>query len=272
MKRRIENFDRRVKKRRLAVRSRVLSYFTEEKKKKRARHEVFIITRLVTNILNDICKDVEKKLFPPNSRILRRKYDTAKHVELHILETLIEKKNVTFDKEAADEKKKIWGFNWSTTCVWTGKTTHLSVDHLFPIRGAYGNRKKVKTGWIHEGLRGSDSSWNTIMVYKTKNSGFKIFNHIKTHGWKKDISWQKLTSEELDQCTQQESELYNKLQLWREYTMKRGASFCWQFEENSNRQIEKLYQDFYELLEKRTEELDIKIISPSRVYGRLTLT
>ena len=54
--------------------------------------------------------------------------------------------------------------------------------------------------------------------------------------------------------------------------MKRGASFCWQFEENSNRQIEKLYQDFYELLEKRTEELDIKIISPSRVYGRLTLT
>ena len=178
MKRRIENFDRRVKKRRLAVRSRVLSYFTEEKKKKRARHEVFIITRLVTNILNDICKDVEKKLFPPNSRILRRKYDTAKHVELHILETLIEKKNVTFDKEAADEKKKIWGFNWSTTCVWTGKTTHLSVDHLFPIRGAYGNRKKVKTGWIHEGLRGSDSSWNTIMVYKTKNSGFKIFNHI----------------------------------------------------------------------------------------------
>jgi hypothetical protein len=275
-KRRIEAFDRRVKKRSKARKSRVLSYFAEQKKakeeikkEKRARREAFEKTRIVTKIINDICKDVEKILFPPNSRIMSRKYDTAKHVVLHILATTVEKKNVIFDKEASDKKKEIFGYDWSNTCIWTGATTNLSVDHIFPIRGAYGNRKNAKTGWVKEGLRGSDSQWNTIMVYKTKNAGFKIFNHKKTHGWKKDISWQKLTSEELDQCTQQERGLYVKLQKWRMYARERGASFCWQFEENTNREIEKLYADIYKLLEERTEKLDVKLVPPSRVHERL---
>lgn len=203
------------------------------------------------------------------SRIMRRKYDTAKHCVLTLLETQVEKNNVIFDEEASDKKKEIFGYDWPNTCIWTGATTQLSVDHIFPIRGVYGNRKNVKTGWLKEGLRGSDSQWNTIMVYKAKNAGFKIFDHKKVHGWKKDISLQILTSEELEQCTQQERDLYIKIRRWRMYAKERGASFCWQFEEETNRKIEQIYTDTYKLLEERISKLDVKLVSPSRVHERL---
>jgi hypothetical protein len=204
-----------------------------------------------------------------NSLIMRRKYDTAKHSVLTLLKTQVEKNNVIFDKEASDKKKEIFGDDWENTCIWTGETNELSVDHIYPIRGAYGNKNKIKTGWLKNGLRGSDSQWNTIMVYKTRNAGFKIFNHTKTHGWKRDISFQHLTSEELNQCTQQERDLYVKIQRWRNYAKKRGASFCWQFEEETNIKIEQIYTDTYKLLEERISNLDVKLVSPSRVHERL---
>jgi hypothetical protein len=291
MKRRKDALDNRIKKRRLARKLRVLAYFfvrktnidilktmkcikkevltrraaAKKEKKRKERETRGIITRLI----NDICKRVENKCKPkPNSRMMSRKYDTAKHVVLHILDT-VEKQNIPFDKEAEKKKKEIWGDEWEQTCVWTGQTSHLSVDHMYPIRGAYGNKKSRKTGWLNKGLRGSNSQWNTIMVYKAKNAGFKIFNHQKTHGWKKDVSWQKLTTQELEQCTEQERDFYTKLQAWRAYTMRRGASFCWQFEKNTNEQIEKLYYDTYKQLEKCTDELDILIVAPERVHSRL---
>tara|TARA_B110001450_G_scaffold214095_1_gene206758 strand:- start:2205 stop:3110 length:906 start_codon:yes stop_codon:yes gene_type:complete len=297
MKRRNDALDNRIKRRRLARKLRVFAYFFVQKtnrdtlktmtfiqkevlkkrkkalndakkeKKRKERETKGIITRLV----NDMCKIVEKKCKPvstPKSRIMSRKYDTAKHVELHILDT-VEKQNIPFDKEAEEKKKEIWGYEWEQTCVWTGQKSHLSVDHMYPIRGAYGNKSSLKTGWINKGLRGSDSQWNTIMVYKTKNAGFKIFNHQKTHGWKKDVSWQKLTTQELEQCTEQEKDFYTKLQAWRAYTMRRGASFCWQFEKNTNEQIEKLYCDIYKQLEKCASELVVSIVAPERVHSRL---
>ena len=270
LKRRWRGLGVNVRKHELKKRKNLLVAFKKYKvEKNRAQKKE---KREITKLLDYLCKTVEKMHTPPRvpkSRIMSRKYDTAKHVVLHILATTVEKKNVIFDKEASDKKKEIFGYDWSSTCIWTGATTNLSVDHIFPIRGAYGNRNNAKTGWVKEGLRGSDSQWNTIMVYKTKNAGFKIFNHKKTHGWKKDISWQKLTSEELDQCTQQERGLYVKLQKWRMYARERGASFCWQFEENTNREIEKLYVDIYKLLEERTEKLDVKLVPPSRVHDRL---
>ena len=235
------------------------------------------IKRRWRGLYDNIIKHEEKRIArwrqsekkKPQSRIMRRKYDTAKHCVLTLLETQVEKNNVIFDKEASDKKKEIFGYDWEKTCILSGTTTQLSVDHIFPIRGAYGNKKKVKTGWLKEGLRGSDSQWNTIMVYKAKNSGFKIFNHTKTHGWKKDISYQYLTSEELNQCTPQEKDLYVKIQLWRDYAKKRGASFCWQFEEETNIKIEQIYTDIYKLLEERISNLDVEIVSPSRVHERL---
>ena len=294
MKRKYNAFDRRVTKRRLARKFRVFVYFfvrktnidtlktmkcikrevltrravAKKEKNRKDRETKSIIKRLLT----DMCKTVEKKCKPkpkPKSRIMSRKYDTAKHVEMHILHKTVEKQNIPFDKEAEKKKKEIWGYDWEQTCVWTGQTSNLSVDHMYPIRGAYGNKKSRKTGWINKGLRGSDSQWNTIMVYKTKNAGFKIFNHQKTHGWKKDVSWQKLTTQELEQCTEQEKDFYTKLQAWRAYTMRRGASFCWQFEKNTNEQIEKLYCDIYKQLEKCASELVVSIVAPERVHSRL---
>jgi len=238
----------------------------KKEKNRKERETKSIIKRLLT----DICKAVEKKCKPkPLSRIMRRKYDTAKHVILQILPEIEKKYNIPFDKEAEKKKKEIWGHDWEQTCVWSGQKSHLSVDHLFPIRGAYGNNKSRKTGWLNKGLRGSDSQWNTLMVYTTKNAGFKIFNHQKTHGWKKDVSWQKLTTQELEQCTKQERDFYTKLQTWRAYTMQRGASFCWQFDKKTNEKLEKVYCDVYNQLEKRASELDVSIVAPERVHSRL---
>jgi len=216
-------------------------------------------------------KKLQSEKKKPRTRIMSRKYDTAKHAELTLLD-IVEKNNVIFDKEASDKKKEIFGDGWKNTCILTGTTKQLSVDHIYPIRGAYGNQNQIKTGWLENGLRGSDSQWNTIMVIKSKNSGFKIFNHTKTHGWKKDISFEKLTSEELNQCTPQERDLYVKIHLWRIYAEKRGASFCWQFEKETNMEIEQIYTDIYKLLEERILKLDVKIVSPSRVHERLAST
>ena len=104
----------------------------------------------------------------PASKIAARKYDTAKHAELHLLKTQVEHLNIPFDEAAERKWCEIWGTDWKTTCCWTGQHIPtgrgLSVDHLFPIRGAYGNSRNQKTGWLDGGLRGSDSSWNRAMV------------------------------------------------------------------------------------------------------------
>tara|TARA_B110000444_G_C18834734_1_gene595312 strand:- start:1286 stop:2149 length:864 start_codon:yes stop_codon:yes gene_type:complete len=205
-------------------------------------------------------KKADKKASKKASRIMQRKYDTAKHVILHKLPEIEKKYNVLFDKEAEKKKKEIWGDDWTQRCVWTGGKKNLSKDHLYPIRGAYGNKRNKKTGWIKEGLRGGDSQWNILMVCKNKNSGFKIFNHKKTHGWKKDVSWQKLTTQEVEQCTEQERDFYLKLLAWRTYTVQRGAKYYWQFTEESNKKLEKLYEEHYKELEKNVDELTIDIV------------
>ena len=137
------------------------------------RQRLFAVTTFVQKLQAGM-KKLQSEKKKPGSRIMRRKYDTAKHAELTLLDTQVEINNVIFDKEASDKKKEIFGDDWKNTCILTGATKQLSVDHIYPIRGAYGNQNQIKTGWLENGLRGSDSQWNTIMVIKSKNSGFKI--------------------------------------------------------------------------------------------------
>ena len=179
------------------------------------------------------------------SSLSGRKYDSAKHLCLDQIRAL-ERHNVPFDAAAEAEKQAIWGPQYRTTCAWTLERGHetkpgsglytkgLSLDHLFPIRGAYGNAKNPKTGWLAGGLRGSDSEWNTIYVFKQHNTGYKVFDHTKTHQWKKDIAWQTLTPTEYGQCTAQERRFYDKLVRWRAYVNARGAHYTWQYTRESN--------------------------------------
>lgn len=193
-----------------------------------------------------------------NASILNRKFDTAKHVEIYIIKNFLESYNVVFDKAAAEMKRIIFGQDWEKTCAWTGERPlkGLSVDHLYPIRGAFGNAKKVKSGWRDGGLRGGHSQWNTLMVLKQYNSGFKIFDHSKTHGWKKDVSWQMLTSEEEKQCTPQELDFYTKLKKWRKYCDSRGARYCWKFTRAMNLELEATYDAFYEELVRKVDHME----------------
>ena len=200
----------------------------------------------------------------PASKIAARKYDTAKHAELHLLRTQVEHLNIPFDEAAERKRCEIWGPNWKTTCAWTG--THiptgkgLSIDHLFPIRGAYGNSRNSKTGWLDGGLRGSDSPWNRVMVLKQLNSGFKIFNHMADHGWKKDVGYQDLTEEELGQCTFQEQLFYKKLDLWRAYARSRGAHYHWKFSKETNIALDEHYTFIYDLLERGLDNIRVEIV------------
>ena len=223
---------------------------------------------LPTAVTNNISVGSAKKKKKKKSNVMTRKYDGAKVAVLDINKR-IEKTNVIFDKEASDKKKEIFGDDWENTCIWTGETNKLSNDHVYPLRGAYGNRKNVKTGWIKNGLRGSDSKWNTITVLACKNAGFKVFNHTKTHGWKKDISYQYLTPEQLDQCTPQEWDLYDKIQRWRIYASGRGASYCWQYTEETNRGLDQIINDTYKTFDDAVQNLDVKHVSPRRVHERL---
>jgi hypothetical protein len=169
-----------------------------------------------------------------NKGIQYRKADTEKHLLMWLLRYHLEPSNLPFDEEAKKKKKEIFGEEWETTCIWTGKrglstnsgalTKGLSKDHIWPVRGAF-----RKTG-----LYGSDSPWNICMVTPRLNTGFKIFNHEETHGWKKDIGYQTLTTDEYTQCTEKEKSLYDKLRRWRDYAVSRGAHYAWDVGPASN--------------------------------------
>lgn len=191
----------------------------------------------------DALRDTRKK---PHS-VRGRKFDTAKHVELHYIREYLEPRNVPFDQEAACMKKHIFGQDWGQRCIWTGDYPKkgLSVDHVFDVRGGYGNKKKRKTGWHDGGLRGGDSQWNILMVRQELNSGYKIFNHTKDHGWRKNVGWQVLTQEEESQCTLQEIDLYSKIKQWRRYCDQRGARYCWEFPREMNIELENAYDALY---------------------------
>jgi hypothetical protein len=176
-----------------------------------------------------------------------RKYDTAKHLELHFIKLTLEPFNVPFDEEARKVKQSIFGENYKTTCVWTGRQLKkgMSLDHMFPVRNAYGNSRDHKTGWKNGGLRGGDSEWNWLWVDKHLNSGFKVFDHSKTHGWKKNVGWQVLTSQEEAQCTPKQLDFYIKVKEWREYCHQRGAKYCWKFNVAMNEELESFYNEIY---------------------------
>ena len=97
------------------------------------------------------------------------------------------------------------------------------------------------------------------MVLKQLNSGFKIFNHKANHGWKKDISYQDLTPEELDQCTDQEKQFYNKLMESRAYARSRGAHYHWKFSKETNIKINEHYTFIYDLLERGLDNIRVVI-------------
>jgi len=176
-----------------------------------------------------------------------RSSDTAKHVEMHYIRTYLEPVNVPFDEEAARMKKHIFGHDWEKRCIWSGSYPKrgLSVDHVFDVRGGYGNKKKRKTGWHDRGLRGGDSQWNILMVRTELNSGYKIFNHMKDYGWKKHVGWQVLSREEESQCTPREIDLYTKIKQWRQYCDQRGARYCWEFPREMNIELENAYETLY---------------------------
>jgi len=220
------------------------------------------VTKVLTNDLNEISLNKPAVKKRAHSQIMARKYDTAKHVELHLLKTQVEPNNVPFDEEAQRKWCEIWGERWKTTCAWTGQHIPtgkgLSVDHLFPIRGAYGNSRSKKTGWLDGGLRGSDSGWNRAMVLKHVNSGFKIFNHNDDHGWKKDVACQDLTPSEFEQCSDQEKRFYNKLMAARAYADKRGAHYKWKFSKSTNVKIEQHYTHIYKILESGANDIKVE--------------
>ena len=188
------------------------------------------------------------------SSLMSRKSDSAKHLCLDQIREL-EKQNVPFDEAAEAKKKEIWGEEYKTTCQATGVPYKdqdtgkvkkgLSLDHSFPVRGAYGNAKNPKTGYLHGGLRGSDSEWNSLPVAKQLNSSFKIVDHLSDHGWKKDVSWQTLTPEEYEQCPVKERSYYDKQTLWRKYVVSRGARYCWQYTTESNIANEEFLKTWY---------------------------
>lgn len=187
----------------------------------------------------------------------QRKFDTAKHVELHYISKHLEPYNVPFDDAAKLKKQEIFGEYWKTTCVWSGDCLRkgLSVDHVFPVRNAYGNEKNHKTGWHDGGLRGGNSEWNTIMVRKEKNSGFKIFDYSKTYGWKKNIGWQVLTPQEESQCDARQFRLYSKIKRWRRYCELRGARYCWRFNRQMNLDLAATYEAVYREIVRRENEM-----------------
>lgn len=200
-----------------------------------------------------------------------RKFDTAKHVELHYISKHLEPFNVPFDEEAQAKKREIFGACWKTRCVWSGDdlSKGLSVDHIFPVRNAYGNKKDLKTGWHDGGLRGGNSEWNTVMVRKELNSGFKIFDHQKTHGWKKNIGWQVLTSEEESQCTPAQKCLYDKIKSWRAYCDSRGARYCWKFNRQMNLDLAAAYEAVYEDIIRREQAMIQHVPAILKNIGRL---
>lgn len=209
------------------VRSKCLKYMSERKKEEKRK-----------------ARELERKNRHP---LQNRKYDTAKHLELHFIRLTLEPFNIPFDEEAHKVKQSIFGENYKTTCVWTGQQLKkgMSLDHMFPVRNAYGNSRDHKTGWKNGGLRGGDSEWNWLWVDKHLNSGFKVFDHSKTHGWKKNVGWQVLTPQEEAQCTPKQIDFYIKVKKWREYCHQRGARYCWKFNVAMNEELESFYNEIY---------------------------
>ena len=123
------------------------------------------------------------------------------------LETIL---NPPFEEKDKIRKLEILGISTLRECFVTNKPLTKSGrgDHLYEMRGYYS-----KTGEY-----GLESKWNMLPVLSTLNTQYKKFKTVD-----KDIGWQTLTQEELDQCTEHERDIYDKVSKWKAYVASRGA-------------------------------------------------
>ena len=132
------------------------------------------------------------------------------------------------------EKCKIFGIKDTKTCFITNENSKGVGDHIFEINGysKYTN-----------GKHGTDDEWNTVPLVGRINKSYKIY---KFEGYQKNIGYQELTAEELEKCTDEKREIYNKIRNWKKYVNSRDSVLFWvmtQKEKDFMIKKEKEYKD-----------------------------
>lgn len=190
----------------------------------------------------------EKKPKEKKSHIERRLKDAEYYQILDVVDKL-ERDNIPFTDEDKKKKQEIFGVPDMKTCLITGQGNVQKGDHIYAVREYY----KVTNCY------GGNSEWNTAPVTSSKNKGYKVFNHLKDFGWKKDIGYQTLTDEEFSQCTEQEKMIYTKIKSWKDYAKSRGAKICWKLSERTDRELREIAHRNQLQLHLETQAVEIEL-------------
>tara|TARA_B100000902_G_scaffold362665_1_gene381120 strand:+ start:276 stop:851 length:576 start_codon:yes stop_codon:yes gene_type:complete len=151
--------------------------------------------------------------------------------------------NPEFTEEDRKKKCEILEIPNTKTCFITKIKCKGTGDHLFEING-YAK--------YTDGLHGTYDEWNTIPVLGSKNKSYKTKYGINN----KNIGFQELTQQELSTCSKEQQDIYNKLQQWKLYVKRRGASLSWKLTEKENIIFQKKKRQYNELWKNMIDELN----------------
>lgn len=192
----------------------------------------------------------EKNIKSLNSRHADTKYYLAKIIGSYC------NKNPAIDNESMLMKQKIFGN--INECFITNRKNVGVGDHLFAIREYEKSTNKC----------GFDDEWNRIPVDSTINKSYKIYNF--KNGNKKDIGYQILTQEEINELLEEHDEgkklngykltrlqIYFKIRLWIEYIEKRGVSLYYILDENKKNLMEEHKKGFLDINKNFVDKLAI---------------
>ena len=245
----------------------------EEKERKKVEKEN---KKILKNILNDIIKNItdkdkerkkiKKEKEKQKQKEIRRKIqeeNQAKRGEKALLsrwsdqyyyytrviyDNHYKKMNPEFTEEDRKKKCEILNIPNCNTCFISGEESNGVGDHLFEINGyaKYTN-----------GQHGTYDKWNTVPVLGKLNKSYKKFKF--ENGNIKDIGYQKLTQEELNECSEKNKDIYIKIMEWQKYVLSRGAQLYWEMTEKQSLWLDQKEKEYKRIVMKDIQEIKMLI-------------
>lgn len=189
------------------------------------------ISKVISKIKNEYTLFIQPTT---KSHLLRRESDTLYYIIKDMVYLYDRLYNPEFTEEDQKQKMKIFGIETANTCFITHSTHGVGVgDHIFEIRGYYNQTGKY----------GSNSKWNLIPVTGTRNRGYKRYKFENSVF--KDIGYQTLTRGEYNKCSQEDKNIYNKIQAWKKYVESRGAVISFEFSDDMEKRIKDIVHSMY---------------------------
>jgi len=152
--------------------------------------------------------------------------------------------NPEFTKEDRIKKCEILNITNCKTCFISGEKSKGVGDHLFEING-YAK--------FTNGKHGTYDEWNTVPVVGKLNKSYKKIKF--ENGNTKDIGYQELTQEEINECSEKNKEIYIKINKWKNYVKSRKATLHWELTEKQSLWFVQKEKEYKRIVLKDVQEI-----------------